>query len=191
MWLELPPFGRSSCVSSPVSRILSRGPKPTWVAIYLRPSVAGRLVRPTRRHQASNLQTSPYSALHRVGLARPPCHHDAGALLPHLFTVAAGQTGVLCIFCGAFPGVSPAGRYPAPCSTVSGLSSKTRRSDSPRLPGLPSEYTASSQTLRRTAWSRPCVLVWGKPSRSGRRPCARFALLSILAPALRRWGIVR
>ena len=27
-------------------------------------------------------------ALHRAGFAWPPCHHDAGALLPHLFTFA-------------------------------------------------------------------------------------------------------
>ena len=32
---------------------------------------------------------SPYLALHRVGFARPSCRHDAGALLPHLFTLAA------------------------------------------------------------------------------------------------------
>jgi len=97
-------------------------------------SVAGRC-RPAHaanpKARASSPQTPPYSALHRVGLAWPPCHHGAGALLPHHFTVATGQTGVLCNFCGAFPGVSPAGRYPAPCSSVSGLSSKTRSTRTP------------------------------------------------------------
>ncbi len=124
-WLRPLPIGRSPRGSSPVSRILS------GVAIYLRPPVAGRLVRPTRRLRASSPQTPPYSALHRVGLAWPPCHHGAGALLPHHFTFATGRAGVLCNFCGAFPGVSPAGRYPAPCSVVSGLSSGTRSRRAP------------------------------------------------------------
>ena len=43
----------------------------------------------------------------------PPCHHDGGALLPHLFTLATRESprefgGV--VFCGTFPGVAPAGR---------------------------------------------------------------------------------
>lgn len=71
--------------SSSVSRILS------GVAIYLRPAVADRLMRPTRRLRASNPRTPPYSALHRVGLAWPPCHHSAGALLPHHFTFATAR----------------------------------------------------------------------------------------------------
>ena len=29
-----------------------------------------------------------YLALHQVGFTRPPRHRDAGALLPHLFTIA-------------------------------------------------------------------------------------------------------
>jgi len=47
--------------------------------------------------QASSLRALPYSALHRVGLAWPPCHHGAGALLPHHFTFAAGRTPVCCV----------------------------------------------------------------------------------------------
>ncbi len=53
--------------------------------------VAACLVRPTRRHRTSSPRTPPYSALHRVGFAWPSCHHDAGALLPHHFTVASGD----------------------------------------------------------------------------------------------------
>jgi hypothetical protein len=51
-----------------------------------------------------------------------PCHRRyrrCGALLPHHFTLAArpaeaGRGFAVC-FCGTFPGVAPAGRYPAPC----------------------------------------------------------------------------
>jgi hypothetical protein len=49
-----------------------------------------------------------------------PCRRRCrrrGALLPHRFTLAAGpvfRDGRRCTFCGTFPGVAPAGRYPAP-----------------------------------------------------------------------------
>ncbi len=89
---EAPSFRKEPRGSSPVSRILS------GVAIYLRPCVTAGLVRPTRRHRASYPRAPPYSALHRVGLAWPPCHHGAGALLPHHFTVAAGQRPACCVF---------------------------------------------------------------------------------------------
>jgi hypothetical protein len=53
----------------------------------------------------------------RCGL---PCRFRCrirGALLPHLFTLAApkpeGEGGRF-VLCGTFPGVAPAGRYPAP-----------------------------------------------------------------------------
>ena len=64
-------------------------------------------MRPTRRPRASSPLTPPYSALHRVGFAWPPCHHDAGALLPHHFTVAAfhdrGRGGRAVSFLWHFP----------------------------------------------------------------------------------------
>jgi hypothetical protein len=49
-----------------------------------------------------------------------PCRRRCrrrGALLPHRFTLAGRRilrTGRRCTFCGTFPGVAPAGRYPAP-----------------------------------------------------------------------------
>jgi hypothetical protein len=62
-------------------------------------------------------RTAPIRSCSRWGL---PCRfrcRKRGALLPHRFTLAAGQTlrargGLL--FCGTVPGVTPAGRYPAP-----------------------------------------------------------------------------
>ena len=133
---EAPSERKEPRVSSPISRILSHGllrnkpQQPAWVTIYLRrPLPDGSCGQPgSSGEQPSNASCS---ALHRVGLAWPPCHHGAGALLPHHFTFAAGRAGVLCNFCCAFPGVSPAGRYPAPCSVVSGLSSKTRSTRAP------------------------------------------------------------
>jgi len=53
----------------------------------------------------------------RCGL---PCRFRCrirGALLPHLFTLAAPSLsggGERFVLCGTFPGVAPAGRYPAP-----------------------------------------------------------------------------
>ena len=52
----------------------------------------------------------------RCGL---PCRFRCrirGALLPHLFTLAAPpfRVGERFVLCGTFPGVAPAGRYPAP-----------------------------------------------------------------------------
>jgi len=104
----------------------AEAPAASWVTIYLgRPLPDGSCGQPgDSGEQPSSVSCS---ALHRVGLAWPPCHHGAGALLPHHFTIAAGRAGVLCNFCCAFPGVSPAGRYPAPCSVVSGLSSAARQ----------------------------------------------------------------
>ena len=58
----------------------------------------------------------PYLVLLPVGFAVPPPLPARGALLPHHFTLAApGEPGRRSVFCGTFPGVAPAGRYPAPC----------------------------------------------------------------------------
>ena len=79
---------------------------------------------------AANRQATPPAAptwsCSRWGL---PCRRRCrrrGALLPHHFTLAAhavpcrprashGRQGSAVCFCGTFPGVAPAGRYPAPC----------------------------------------------------------------------------
>src|SRR5437763_16051885 len=58
----------------------------------------------------------PIRSCSRCGL---PCRfrcRTRGALLPHLFTLAAPpfRVGKRFVLCGTFPGVAPAGRYPAP-----------------------------------------------------------------------------
>jgi len=54
-----------------------------------------------------------------VGFAWPPRHRDAGALLPHHFTLTglkrcSGFRLRRCYFCGTFPRVSPGRRYRPP-----------------------------------------------------------------------------
>jgi hypothetical protein len=54
---------------------------------------------------------APIRFCSRWGLPCRSCCHARGALLPHRFTLALRRF----VFCGAFPGVAPAGSYPAPC----------------------------------------------------------------------------
>ena len=93
--------------------------------------VTRRLQQPTRT--AGSRQTPKYPALSRKNLrAVPirscsrwglPCRRRCrrrGALLPHLFTLTAPSTPSSqartrrSVLCGTFPGLAPAGRYPAP-----------------------------------------------------------------------------
>src|SRR5438132_10388723 len=74
--------------------------------------------RPARRGRQCRLPpAAPTWSCSRWGF---PCRRRCrrrGALLPHHFTLAARRTFRTerrCTFCGTFPGVAPAGRYPAP-----------------------------------------------------------------------------
>ena len=79
--------------------------------------------RPERRREgppgipASGMPAAPTWSCSRWGF---PCRRRCrrrGALLPHRFTLAVRRTfrtDRRCTFCGTFPGVAPAGRYPAP-----------------------------------------------------------------------------
>ncbi len=111
-----------------VSRVLSR-PK-TGMAIHLgRSSPSASRDRPERRRgrpaQRREPRLMPPAAptwsCSRWGF---PCRRRCrrrGALLPHHFTLAArrpherDRMGSAVCFCGTFPGVAPAGGYPAPC----------------------------------------------------------------------------
>jgi len=76
--------------------------------------------RPARRRwPRPGPPAAPTWSCSRWGL---PCRRRCrrrGALLPHHFTLAARRperrTSSAVCFCGTFPGVAPAGRYPAPC----------------------------------------------------------------------------
>ena len=97
-----------------------------------RACVATRLKRryPEGRRAASTL---PYLVLLRVGFVKPDSHLPAGTLLPHLSTLARENAGGF-LFYDTFPGVAPAGRYPAHCPAEPGLSSSAIRQ--PRLSRL-------------------------------------------------------
>ncbi len=115
--------------SMPVSRVLS------WVIIYLglwfptaSSDTPGAL--PTGRRRTSVL--TPYLVLHQEGFTltlwvSPPPVGSYPTVAPLPFTRRY-------IFCGTFPGVAPAGSYPAPCPAVPGLSSGIRKY--PRSPGI-------------------------------------------------------
>lgn len=76
------------------------------------PWVRGPLARPAR--------PAPLSILLQVGFTGPPCHH--GAPVSSYLTLSPSppgaptrvDTGRRTPLCGTFPGVTPAGRYPAP-----------------------------------------------------------------------------
>jgi len=57
---------------------------------------------------------APIRSCSRWGLPCRPCRQVRGALLPHPFTLARGLAPERFAFCGTFPGVAPAGHYPAP-----------------------------------------------------------------------------
>ncbi len=69
----------------------------------------------------SGAKTTPGVAPHEVpiwhcsrwGLPCRSCCQSRGGLLPHRFTLTPDLPGRF-VLCGAFPGVTPAGRYPAP-----------------------------------------------------------------------------
>ncbi len=81
--------------------------------------VTNRLVQPTRaasvktRLLACARNTAPIWSCSRWGLPCRLCCQKRGALLPHPFTLTLLKERFT--FCGTFPGVAPAGRYPAPC----------------------------------------------------------------------------
>ena len=84
-------------------------------------AVTGSLKRPTRRHgratlNASLLGLAPDGVYLASAVADGP-----GELLPHPFTLTC--LGRRTSLCGTFPGVAPAGRYPASCPVEPGLSS--------------------------------------------------------------------
>ena len=85
----------------------------------------------------------PYLDLLRTGFSEPPCHHDAGALLPHLFTIA--RRNGLCIFCATFRRITPPSRYEASCPVEPGLSSMRPKPHRDRSARLLCQYRLSAE----------------------------------------------
>jgi hypothetical protein len=129
----------SSRISRPVSRVLcGAGPRPARDGHSSGTPVARRFEQPTRTAGPGHRSWSTAAAcatpwLHAVPIRfcsrwGLPCRlrcRKRGALLPHRFTLAAApppspRAGTArkgprrSVFCGTFPRVAPAGRYPAP-----------------------------------------------------------------------------
>src|SRR5947209_19136801 len=83
-------------------------------------NLPGRRARHRSRGVIASRRTArvavPIRSCSRCGLPCPIRCRTRGALLPHLFTLAAPpfRVGKRFVLCGTFPGVAPAGRYPAP-----------------------------------------------------------------------------
>jgi hypothetical protein len=86
-----------------------------------RSAVAGALKQPTRKHGRAVLNASLFGLAPGGVYLASDVTAGPGELLPHPFTLTrrSGRTSL----CGTFPGVTPAGRYPAPCPVEPGLSS--------------------------------------------------------------------
>ena len=84
-------------------------------------TLARRLMQPTRMTgpetgwSACARRVIPIRFCSRWGLPCRPCHQRRGGLLPHPFTLTRSRGNRRFTFCGTFPEVALAGRYPAPC----------------------------------------------------------------------------
>ena len=83
--------------------------------------VTDGLKQPTRKHGRAILDASLFGLAPGGVYLASGVTVGPGELLPHPFTLTrrGGRTSL----CGTFPGVAPAGRYPAPCPVEPGLSS--------------------------------------------------------------------
>jgi len=121
--------------SGPISRVLSRA------SIYLGLRLPAASCGQPGAHAASGQHRSPkglapYWALLRAGFCQPVCHHTAGGLLPHHFTLARLTAGGM--FLCHFPSSRPA--WVLPSALPYGA-----RTFLPRLRG--SERLAHSSTI--------------------------------------------
>lgn len=169
--------------------------------------------QPTRTTGRNTPYAVPIRSCSRWGL---PCrfrYRSRGALLPHPFTVAGPKPSPSAL-CGTFPGVAPAGRYPAPLFRGARTFLGTRKTRATRPPGpltprrcsearaaLPapppqfvprriSHHAAeeSEETRAPAGQSSPC----GRGNKSARRIMRSSASTSpsIISGRYRRWNAV-
>jgi len=122
-------FGRESA-RRPISRVLSRPLAGPWMTIPLgRPLPDASRDLPGRRRRKRawpapiprgiGRPAAPMRSCSRWGLPCRRRYRRRGALLPHPFTLTGARPlrgdRRRFAFCCTFPGVAPAGHYPAPC----------------------------------------------------------------------------
>ena len=93
------------------------GPRPRrWPFIWARACARARAANPDLgpRRPCEIFARGPYSALLRVGLAVPVRLPGLRWALTPPFHPYPAEVAGRSVFCGAFPRVAPAGRYPAP-----------------------------------------------------------------------------
>ena len=89
-------------------------------------AVTDGLKQPTRKHGRAALNASLFGLAPGGVYLASGVTVGPGELLPHPFTLT--RLGRRTSLCGTFPGVTPAGRYPAPCPVEPGLSSPRKGS---------------------------------------------------------------
>jgi hypothetical protein len=95
-----------------VSRVLSSR-FPAMGDHSSRSIVTNALKQPTRMTGRRVPYAIPIRSCSRWGLPCRDCYQSRGALLPHRFDLTDPKKRRF-VFCGTVPGVTPAGRYPAP-----------------------------------------------------------------------------
>ena len=92
-------------------------------------AVTDGLKQPTRKHGRAVLDASLFGLAPGGVYLASGVTVGPGELLPHPFTLTCLclRSGRRTSLCGTFPGVTPAGRYPAPCPLEPGLSSPLKK----------------------------------------------------------------
>ena len=161
------------CPREPVSRVLCPTSRVATISLGRRlPAVSCGLPAsleassPRRTHAYGGSARSHTWPCSRWGLPGRSCHHAAGGLLHHLFTLTRPTFAEWAVcFCGPSPRVTPPGHYPAPRSVELGLSSPCSRCSRARPPGPLGQVYLSTQNVDRQGKNSPSC-PQGKPRQS-------------------------
>jgi len=109
--------GQAACKPGSVPAVAGGGWPFIWDARYRTPHATYPGGDAKTRLPLRPRRAAPTRSCSRWGLPCRARRRARGALLPHPFTLARLRRGFggRFAFCGTFPGVAPAGCYPAPC----------------------------------------------------------------------------
>jgi hypothetical protein len=186
-------FGRENA-RRPISRVLSRPLAGPWMTIPLgRPLPDASRDLPGRRRRKRawpapvpcgiGRPAAPMRSCSRWGLPCRRRYRRRGALLPHPFTLTgnaapAGHGNRRFAFCGTFPGVAPAGYYPAPCFRGA------RTFLDPAVTGEAAVIQPSGEGRGRDAGRRSQPEARSRISSSPSLPRGSTSFLSVLCPEI-------